>query len=72
MPTVPVARVRSVDFYGHDSRVWLDLPDGRTVSARLDGADVPAAGDDVSVSVRGVALAFPAADELPPVPAQLS
>jgi iron(III) transport system ATP-binding protein len=55
----PRARVRRVDFYGHDSRVWLDLPDGGTVSARLDGADVPTAGDDVAVSVRGAARVFP-------------
>ncbi|TFV87710.1 ABC transporter ATP-binding protein [Blastococcus sp. CT_GayMR20] len=63
------ARVRSVDFYGHDSRVWLDLADGRTVSARIDGGDLPVAGDDVTVTVRGRALAFPAAglDVLPPV-----
>ncbi|TQN42215.1 iron(III) transport system ATP-binding protein [Blastococcus colisei] len=54
-----VARVRSVDFYGHDSRVWLALPDGGTVSARLDGADLPSVGDDVAVTVRGTALAFP-------------
>ena len=59
-PGSRAARVRSVDFYGHDSRVWLDLPDGGTVSARLDGADLPAAGDDVAVTVRGSALAFPA------------
>jgi iron(III) transport system ATP-binding protein len=59
-PAAPVARVRSVDFYGHDSRVWLDLPGGRTVTARLDGADLPSAGDDVSITVRGTALAFPA------------
>jgi iron(III) transport system ATP-binding protein len=57
-PGAPVARVRSVDFYGHDSRVWLDLPDGGTVSARLDGVDLPDAGDDVAISVRGTALAF--------------
>jgi iron(III) transport system ATP-binding protein len=56
-----VARVRSVDFYGHDSRVWLELPDGVTVSARLDGADLPSAGDQVSVTVRGAALTFPPA-----------
>jgi iron(III) transport system ATP-binding protein len=56
-----VARVRSVDFYGHDSRVWLELPDGVTVSARLDGADLPSAGDQVAVTVRGAALAFPPA-----------
>ncbi|TFV87361.1 ABC transporter ATP-binding protein [Blastococcus sp. CT_GayMR16] len=58
-PDLPVARVRAVDFYGHDSRVWLDLPDGRLVSARLEGADLPSAGEDVSVSVLGAALAFP-------------
>jgi iron(III) transport system ATP-binding protein len=55
----PVARVRRVDFYGHDSRVWLDLPDGASVSARLEGTDVPSAGDDVSIAVRGVARVFP-------------
>jgi iron(III) transport system ATP-binding protein len=60
-PGAPVARVRRVDFYGHDSRVWLDLPDGGTVSARLEGADVPAAGDDVSIAVRGAARVFPPA-----------
>jgi iron(III) transport system ATP-binding protein len=55
-----VARVRSVDFYGHDSRVWLDLPSGVTVCARLEGADLPSAGDDVSISVDGSPLFFPA------------
>jgi iron(III) transport system ATP-binding protein len=55
--------VRSVDFYGHDSRAWLDLPGGIRVSARLDGADLPSAGDDVSVTVRGAARAFPAAGD---------
>ncbi|WP_324273450.1 TOBE domain-containing protein [Blastococcus brunescens] len=54
-----VARVRGVDFYGHDSRVRLALSDGATVSARVDGADLPAVGDDVVVTVRGIALAFP-------------
>jgi iron(III) transport system ATP-binding protein len=56
---VPVARVRRVDFYGHDSRVWLDLAGGGLVSARLDGADVPSAGDEVSIAVRGAARVFP-------------
>jgi iron(III) transport system ATP-binding protein len=59
---LPTARVRSVDFYGHDSRVWLALADGGTVSARLDGGDLPTVGDDVSISVRGTALAFPAGE----------
>jgi iron(III) transport system ATP-binding protein len=67
------ARVRSVDFYGHDSRVWLDLPGGGTVSARLEGADLPGAGDDVSNSVRGTALAFPQPQEsaLPEEPTEV-
>jgi iron(III) transport system ATP-binding protein len=68
VPTAPIARVRSVDFYGHDSRAWLDLPGGVRVSARLEGADVPAAGDDVSIVVRGTALAFPAAPLHPAIP----
>ena len=56
----PKARVRSVDFYGHDSRVWLDLPGGATVIARLEGADLPVAGQDVAITVVGAALPFPA------------
>jgi hypothetical protein len=38
------------------------------VSARPEGADVPAAGDDVSVVVRGTALAFPAVALHPAIP----
>jgi iron(III) transport system ATP-binding protein len=60
VPTAPVAKVRSVDFYGHDSRMWLELPSGVTVSARLEGADLPSVGDDVSITVLGAALTFPA------------
>ena len=56
---LPGARVGRVDFYGHDSRVWLDLASGLRVSARLEGADVPSAGQEVSVSVVGPALPFP-------------
>ncbi|MCW2634730.1 MAG: fbpC [Blastococcus sp.] len=59
VPGAPVARVRRVDFYGHDSRVWLELAGGGTVSARLEGVDVPSAGDDVSISVHGAARVFP-------------
>src|SRR3712207_3044865 len=29
-PSAPVATVRGVDFYGHDSRVWLELSSGVT------------------------------------------
>jgi iron(III) transport system ATP-binding protein len=60
VPGAVPARVRGVDFYGHDSRVWLDLAGGLTVSARLEGVDVPATGDEVSVAVAGTALPFPA------------
>jgi iron(III) transport system ATP-binding protein len=58
-PGVP-ARVRSVDFYGHDARVLLELPAGSTVTARLDGHELPAPGQEVAVSVVGGALTFPA------------
>ncbi|WP_448627826.1 ABC transporter ATP-binding protein [Geodermatophilus sp. URMC 64] len=56
---LPAARVRSVDFYGHDARVWLELPGGPTVSARLEGTRLPVEGQDVSISVVGPALPFP-------------
>jgi iron(III) transport system ATP-binding protein len=55
----PAARVRRVDFYGHDSRVLLELAGGGSVSARLEGADVPSAGDEVSITVIGAARVFP-------------
>ena len=55
------ARVRSVEFYGHDARVRLELASGGTVSARLEGSALPVAGDDVAVSVLGSGLAFPSA-----------
>jgi iron(III) transport system ATP-binding protein len=59
--TGPRARVRSVDFYGHDSRVWLDLPGGATVTARVEGGDLPDVGSDVGITVVGPALPFPQA-----------
>jgi iron(III) transport system ATP-binding protein len=64
-PAAVVARVRGVDFYGHDSRVWLDLPGGTTVTARLDGSTVPSTGEDVAVTVAGTALPFPAGAAAP-------
>jgi iron(III) transport system ATP-binding protein len=66
----PRARVRAVDFFGHDARVRLELPSGVALSARLEGWDLPAAGDDVTVDVLGAALPFPREQVLPaPVPA---
>jgi iron(III) transport system ATP-binding protein len=44
--------------------VWLVLADGGTVSARLEGVDVPSAGDDVSIAVRGAARVFPPAADV--------
>ncbi|MGY1619703.1 ABC transporter ATP-binding protein [Geodermatophilus sp. SYSU D00691] len=64
-PALPAARVRSVDFFGHDARVWLDLPSGESVAARLEGMHLPVAGQEVSISVRGAALAFPADGAVP-------
>jgi iron(III) transport system ATP-binding protein len=65
----PTARVHSVDFYGHDARVLLDLPSGLRVTARLDGHELPADGAEVSISVTGAALAFPAGPAGPAGPA---
>ncbi len=59
--TTPQATVRTIDFYGHDSRVWLDLPGGATVIARLEGSDLPVVGQQVGITVVGAALPFPAA-----------
>jgi iron(III) transport system ATP-binding protein len=66
----PRARVRSIDFYGHDARVRLDLASGGSVSARLEGTNLPAAGDDVSVTVLGPALSFPTAPAFPAATAE--
>jgi iron(III) transport system ATP-binding protein len=59
------ARVRHVEFYGHDARVLLELPQGSTVAARLDGHRLPVDGQQVVVSVAGAGLAFPPADGVP-------
>ncbi|SDE68463.1 iron(III) transport system ATP-binding protein [Blastococcus fimeti] len=66
-PEAVVARIEGVDFFGHDARVRLILANAGTVSARLVGADLPATGEQVAVTVRGSAQAFPPATtgELP-------
>jgi iron(III) transport system ATP-binding protein len=64
----PTGRVHSVEYYGHDARVLLDLPTGLRVIARLDGSALPADGAEVSLSVTGAALAFPAG----PAPAEVA
>ncbi|MGY1781793.1 ABC transporter ATP-binding protein [Geodermatophilus sp. SYSU D01036] len=65
----PGARVRGVDFYGHDARVELELPSGRRVSARTEGAELPPPGAEVTVTVQGPAVPFPAALAAPSAPA---
>jgi iron(III) transport system ATP-binding protein len=55
------ARVRGVDFYGHDARIELELPSGLRVSARTEGGDLPSEGAEVTVVVAGPAVPFPAA-----------
>ncbi|WP_104525046.1 ABC transporter ATP-binding protein [Blastococcus atacamensis] len=64
-PAALTARVSAVDFYGHDSRVRLDLPGGGSVAARLGGVDLPAVGEQVAIEVTGSALAYPAAADGP-------
>jgi iron(III) transport system ATP-binding protein len=56
-----LARVRGVDFYGHDARIELELPSGLRVSARTEGGALPAEGAEVAVSVQGPAVPFPVA-----------
>jgi iron(III) transport system ATP-binding protein len=60
------ARVRGVDFYGHDARIELELPSGRRVGARTDGGVLPAEGAEVAVSVHGPAVPFPVAEPVRP------
>ncbi len=54
-------RVLSTAFYGHDAtaRIVLDDPDRREIVARAAGHLLPQAGDEVTVTVEGTALAFP-------------
>ncbi|SOC50226.1 iron(III) transport system ATP-binding protein [Blastococcus aggregatus] len=69
-PGEVVARVDGVDFFGHDARVRLALPTAGTVSARLEGGELPTTGADVAVTVRGTALVFPVAATGVPAPLQ--
>ncbi len=55
-------RVLSTAFYGHDAtaRIVLDEPNRREIVARAAGHLLPQAGDEVTVTVEGTALAYPA------------
>jgi iron(III) transport system ATP-binding protein len=56
------ARVREVNYYGHDASVNLALSDGSVVTpilARVPGYDSPHPGDAVILSVEGAVFAYP-------------
>lgn len=55
-----IGRVAWREFYGHDQRVGVQLPDGVALVARTDAQQVFTVGADVSVSVAGQVSAFPA------------
>ncbi len=59
-PGTVYAVVRSVDYYGHDALVDLDLPGASgPVMARLAGTFLPTPGSEVALVVTGTASAFP-------------
>ena len=64
-PGLPLGRVLSTAFYGHDAtaRIALDRPGDREIVARAAGHRLPAVGDRVAVSVEGTALTYPTGDE---------
>ncbi|WP_344814351.1 TOBE domain-containing protein, partial [Microlunatus aurantiacus] len=52
--------VRSVDYYGHDALIELELlPTSDRVQARLTGTPVPATGTRAALHVHGPAQPFP-------------
>ena len=53
------ARVERVRYGGHDALVELRLGDGRQVLGRVQAGEIPTAGDDVVIRVRGVGIAYP-------------
>jgi iron(III) transport system ATP-binding protein len=56
------ARVREVNYYGHDASVNLTLNDGNVTTpiiARVPGYDSPHPGDAVLLSVEGAVFAYP-------------
>lgn len=53
------ARVERVRYGGHDALVELRLGDGRQVLGRVQAGEIPTAGDDVGIRVRGVGIAYP-------------
>ncbi len=68
------ARVLDISYFGHDASVRLELGDrgsGSSVVSRVAGSDVPAAGSEVHLRVRGPVPVFalqPAVDRAAGVP----
>jgi iron(III) transport system ATP-binding protein len=57
------ARVEDCVYYGHDATVTLRLSgSGAVVRSRCAGRALPACGDDVTLTVLGEAVAYPASD----------
>jgi iron(III) transport system ATP-binding protein len=59
-PSDHVPRVRSQLFFGHDQLVTVQMPSGRLIDVRLGPTYQFAIGQPVSVSVRGLVMAYPA------------
>ncbi len=61
VPSVATGVVREVAYHGHDSLLRVELPDGSRIAARLGGgAEPPAPGRTVSITVTGRGRIFPA------------
>ena len=52
-------RVSNVVFYGHDAVVQVEMPDGKRVAVRVAAPVSVQAGDDVRLTVNGVAHFYP-------------
>ena len=60
-PSAVTGVVREVAYHGHDSLLRVELPDGSRIAARLGGgAEPPAPGRTVSITVTGRGRIFPA------------
>lgn len=61
VPSGATGVVREVAYHGHDSLLRVELPDGNRIATRLGGgAEPPAPGRTVSISVTGRGRIFPA------------
>lgn len=56
------ARVLRVTYYGHDASLSLGLcqTEAQELTARVPGQEIPKVGDEVSITVKGPVVAYPA------------